>query len=74
MDVKDINNLGVISGYPTTIIVYDNEIVYCYHGGPVNKQSNMYLAIILQLYQKYIDTLNFYLANSELRLCINKLI
>lgn len=38
---KEIHNLSVTLGYPTTIIVKDEKIIYCSHGGPTMDDDDL---------------------------------
>ncbi len=54
---EEIDKLEICSGYPTNVITCDGEIIYCYHGGPASKKSELYTPLILNLYQSYLNSI-----------------
>lgn len=57
VDRDSLENLGVVSGYPTNVIVVDGTIIYCSHGGTF-KESKYYESIINEYYNNYKRILN----------------
>lgn len=59
MKKNEISSLFFTNGYPTTIIVNNGKIVYCYYGGPGDKNSKYYEPLIKKLHKEYEDVLNY---------------
>jgi len=65
MDRTNIDLLELTMGYPTTLIVCDNKIVYYKYGGPSDKSSPYYEPMLKGMYKKYSEIIEASLKSFE---------
>ncbi len=61
LDKQEINDLEITFGYPTTVIVLNDEIISCKYGGPT-QSSTYYKPLLKKMFEKFCNAIELSLS------------